>query len=566
MDKYFKPILAWGAVIFSLVLVRSCFKDGGAGDDVEIVEESTGPVSGWGAGDVVGFKAIYLNDKGADTGQFMYGAFRVRELSPILDRATHNVGVGGVSRVTIQPGDYPGAGRADDEFKYAEVEVLFRIPEAQVIDSFADEAIYPLETGVLVLDHSGLGGIDVLGGRPWQQKNSWYLDSVNCRPFSMDGGEVRLWEWLGPKSGFLVWKNTKATEGDNNPKKGEGSSGNKPKGNSEEGAEDIPLDGLDLVGVRTGGQEWESAYKPLEYVDEDKNGWIEGPELETLSYWIDKDSNGKASIGEINDASGIFQKISTKFIADQFGAKFNPQGGAVLTSGKQVGSWEFWPRGETVPSVKGWQAEAALIQSQRGEKQAGLDWLSPGAYASLFLFNACGAADLDVLPPDSGEVVASQVEKNNTVRIGLTPSKTKSGDEISQKTFGRWEWVGPCAGMLVKPSIVNASASSIGEHIYGSNIGGIDWSDSYQALSYLDADLNGWLQGRELDGIYVWVDRNRDGGAGENEIRPARDTISKVNVRPRKGTKSFLEVPKNGVIFRNGKESPSWCWISRGIE
>lgn len=521
MSKSHLQIVPWvlGAGL-TLFFLKSFF--GGEGG-VEILTESSSPTSGWPSGDVVGYKVTYLDPEGAGTGQFGYGAFRVSELSPFLHRATRNLGVGGVGRVTVRHGDFSEA-RGESDIKYAEVEVLFRIPAGQVVESFASDDTFPLETGVLVLDHSGSGSIDVLGGRPWQKKNSWYLDSSSCRPFSMDGGKRRLWEWLGPKSGYLVLK--------------------------VDGKIPDDITGGDLVGTGTGGQDWGSAYEVLAHLDTDKNGWVDGDELDVLGFWVDSNIDGVSESWEVSEARGLFHKISTRFSNDQYMARYNPEDGATLKDGREVGSWEFWPRGETHPGGylgrRGSENDKFVRFDRKSEGDDKLD-----VHSKIFVFNVCAKTSIDTMAGLGGGGISTR-------SVALTPSGSSQADPE-----GRWEWVGPCSGILVLPEIVGADRLKISEYIYGSNTGGQPWNNSYEALRFLDADNNGWVEGDELSRIAVWVDRGGDGKPDPWEVKPAASTISKVSVSPSRGIDGELSVDGEGVVFLNNTSSPSWCWRSK---
>jgi len=157
------------------------------------------------------------------------------------------------------------------------------------------------------------------------------------------------------------------------------------------------------------------------------------------------------------------------------------------------------------------------------------------------------------------------VDKKSLVEVGLYGSASRSTDGFPQRRK-MWEWVGPCLGIFVSPDIVNASADRIGEFIYGSGTGGQDWGDSYEAISYLDENKNGWLEGEELNRVAIWRDDDSDGKPEAKEILKSSDLISKVKVVPlRHGSlESWCE--GDGVFFKDNTQSSTWCKITRGVD
>jgi hypothetical protein len=483
-----------------------------------------GDVITWVDGDILGYKITYLNAEGIER-VTAYWALPIDKVREVEAAVAKRVGIGGIGEFTASYDSYFPNGDATKSWPVGEdisarIEVLFRLPKSRAVESFASEGVFPLEVGLIAIDHTGSGYPDVIGGRPWQKKNSWYIDVESCRPISMNGGGKRLWEWIGPRSGYLLWR---------------------PGGWSE-----AEVTGWDIVGTGTGGQEWENAYQVVAQADLDKNGWVDGEELDVLDYWVDRNSNGEVEAGELTGASEVFQKISSQFSTDKFGARYNPRNGALLADGRFVGSWEFWPRGET--------HEGGYLSGKGGSAQPGkLELQNRGGETSaqMLVFNMCGG-------DERGARAALGKNGQATRTIALVPKGVEGGAEMRQ-----WDWVGPCHGIVVLPGIDKAPASKISEYIYGNNTGGQPWRDSYEALRHLDGDRNGWVEGDELDKAAVWVDRSSDAKPDSWEIQPARDILSKISVWPHRGEDGTLGVSDEGVVFQNGKTSPSWCWESQ---
>ncbi len=118
----------------------------------------------------------------------------------------------------------------------------------------------------------------------------------------------------------------------------------------------------------------------------------------------------------------------------------------------------------------------------------------------------------------------------------------------------------------MRPDILTAERRHISEYIYGSNTGGQDWANSYQPLSYLDINKDGELTGRELDEVAVWIDRNGNGLIEPGEVRAAGETIASIGVIPTWDEGGYHKLEKAGVVFKDNTSSPSWCWLTRGVD
>lgn len=91
--------------------------------------------------------------------------------------------------------------------------------------------------------------------------------------FDLDGTESGAkWPWVKGDTAFLVW------DGDGS---GRVSSGRQ------------------LIGSVTWWLFWDNGYAVLQALDNDRNGWLEGPELAGLAAWQDANSNGQSDSGEV---------------------------------------------------------------------------------------------------------------------------------------------------------------------------------------------------------------------------------------------------------------------------
>lgn len=116
------------------------------------------------------------------------------------------------------------------------------------------------------------------------------------------------------------------------------------------------------------------------------------------------------------------------------------------------------------------------------------------------------------------------------------------------------------AGWLVYDGARSGKITS-GLELFGRNTFWIFWRDGYEALSALDADNNGWIEGEETDGLAIWNDRNGNGVSEPGEVVSLRDCgIEALSCRSRPGADGFL-YSEGGVLFRDGQRGDSVDWI-----
>jgi hypothetical protein len=157
------------------------------------------------------------------------------------------------------------------------------------------------------------------------------------------------------------------------------------------------------------------------------------------------------------------------------------------------------------------------------------------------------------------------VDNASLVEVALVGSASRSPRGLSENRR-KWEWVGECLGILVSPDITKVPLNRIGEYIYGSGTGGQDWADSYEAISYLDVDGDGFLEGDELSNVALWVDKNSDGIPDLEEVTKAEENILVVKTKPQKHGSLESWCGGDGVLFKDETSASSWCKISRGVD
>ncbi len=125
-------------------------------------------------------------------------------------------------------------------------------------------------------------------------------------------------------------------------------------------------------------------------------------------------------------------------------------------------------------------------------------------------------------------------------------------------------WVRPGTGILVWDPEGKGVIRS-GRQMFGSVTWWIAWRNGYEPLAVLDDDDDGRLSGRELDGIAVWTDRDRDGVSDPGEVVPACAAgIASIAVR---GVTRRDGVPAHprGIVMKDGSTRPTYDWIARAM-
>jgi hypothetical protein len=149
---------------------------------------------------------------------------------------------------------------------------------------------------------------------------------------------------------------------------------------------------------------------------------------------------------------------------------------------------------------------------------------------------------------------------STALRTLLSPDAIVSFDLAGDGGGDKWPWVGPNAGILVWDPKQTGQIVS-GRQFFGSVTWWMFWKDGYQALAALDDDQNGWLEGRELDGLAVWCDRNSNGIADPGEVVPLlRIGITRVAVRAR-GQSEGAPFNPQGMQRRDGSFLPTYDWM-----
>lgn len=91
--------------------------------------------------------------------------------------------------------------------------------------------------------------------------------------FDLDGdGHAEKRPWIKPTTGFLVW---------------------------DSGRQGRITSGRQMFGSATWWMFFKNGYRAMDVLDDDRNGWLDSGELDGLSVWFDRNSNGRCDAGEV---------------------------------------------------------------------------------------------------------------------------------------------------------------------------------------------------------------------------------------------------------------------------
>jgi len=144
----------------------------------------------------------------------------------------------------------------------------------------------------------------------------------------------------------------------------------------------------------------------------------------------------------------------------------------------------------------------------------------------------------------------------------LAPRKAVRFDLMGDRTGTRWSWVNERAGILVWDPLHNGRVRS-GYQLFGNVTWCMIWKHGYAPLARLDANGDGWLTGKELEGIAVWQDKNGNGVSDRGEVIPlSRLGIARISVKALQGGDGIFWNPR-GIVKRDGTAIPTYDWIAK---
>lgn len=106
------------------------------------------------------------------------------------------------------------------------------------------------------------------------------------------------------------------------------------------------------------------------------------------------------------------------------------------------------------------------------------------------------------------------------------------------------EWVGPTDGLLVVPK---QDGSIDGTCFFGTSEG---YPDGFSKLSLLDTNKDGVVFGKELEGLYVWQDRNQDAKVDNGELKTIQELgITSIGLNHKNGKAIFVMNNKTHAVY-----------------
>ncbi|MCI0336846.1 MAG: hypothetical protein L0226_04675, partial [Acidobacteria bacterium] len=151
------------------------------------------------------------------------------------------------------------------------------------------------------------------------------------------------------------------------------------------------------------------------------------------------------------------------------------------------------------------------------------------------------------------------LNRNATLDDLLATDKIVRFDLAGDGDPGWWPWVKPDTGILVWDPKRRGRVES-GLQLFGSVTWWISWQHGYQPLAILDDNKDGWLAGKELDGLAVWRDRNSNGISEPGEVLPVKDlSIDRISVTASERINGTL-CNTTGLHLSNGTKLPTYDW------
>jgi len=121
-------------------------------------------------------------------------------------------------------------------------------------------------------------------------------------------------------------------------------------------------------------------------------------------------------------------------------------------------------------------------------------------------------------------------------------------------------WPSADAGWLVYDQRGTGQITS-GLDLFGMSTFWLFWNDGYQALSALDADSSGSIEGDEKRGLAIWRDVNLNGVSEPGEVRTLDECgIDSLSCRARQG-KNGVFYSNDGVRFKDGSSAKTIDWL-----
>ena len=124
----------------------------------------------------------------------------------------------------------------------------------------------------------------------------------------------------------------------------------------------------------------------------------------------------------------------------------------------------------------------------------------------------------------------------------------------------QWPWITPRAAWLVYDPNRSGDIHT-GRQLFGSVTFWVAWDNGYQALAALDDNLDGRLDGPELEGLALWRDRNGDGLSQPGEVKPLADYGIVALFTDWQVHATGIPYAPTGVLWQDGRRTSSYDWV-----
>jgi hypothetical protein len=359
------------------------------------------------------------------------------------------------------------------------------------------------------------------GADQWRKNDQRVPVLASMREFDLDGSGLKMWEWVGPDEGLIVYNETQ------DPK--------------------LNVTGRELFGNSSFGKSWENGFTPLSTLDKDQSGALEGDELKYIWVWRDNNSDAKVQVGELRSSKELgIREVKTSYEKDNEGGLVS-NGGVIFESGNSLTFRDWWSMGGmtskeyvsfiedvlSTPSVYQWRPEIVGVDlSEReslkdieggifrfiastGSKESPVGifgfsiakgWKGPEAFVEVEEFEDSSGEKLSQFPSDPNSSASNEQGSGSDSPDWVKGTETVPAlnffvQSIAENNFG-WE-VGMGQGVLVSQMAVVRRGNS--DYLYGQT--GTMGSD----LGPEDKQDDSWMDKEKFDFDYPWVARRVSG-------------------------------------------------------
>lgn len=176
-----------------------------------------------------------------------------------------------------------------------------------------------------------------------------------------------------------------------------------------------------------------------------------------------------------------------------------------------------------------------------------------------------GLTALDALPaPNWITPIVLRFNGATALADHLAPECVVSFDLDGDGRAERRTWVRPDTGLVVWDPEGRGEVTS-GRQLFGSATWWMFFRDGYEALDALDDDRDGWLFGRELDGLALWRDADVDAVSDPGEVEGLA-CLGVVALATRPDTLEGLAPgARRGAWLSDGRSVPTWDWVAEPV-